>query len=110
MKRFPNPWHKDDPVKLSPVLRRYSLDYPWDKVPKSVHTLLQKGRMAMKCPYCSVESIAGPWCPKCERMVTPDNWYEAKNVSPEGKRRRGRPSKAEMASVMRYCEVCEAVG
>lgn len=106
MSKYPNPWHRDDPVKFSPVLRRWILDYPWDKVSDNTQKLLQMGRLSMQCPRCGQEQVAGPWCWKCERMVSPENWHEARNVSPEGKRRRGRPSKAEMAAAIRYCEVC----
>lgn len=105
-KRYPNPYHKDDPVRFSTVLRQWILDFPWDRVSKADRSLLEKGRLMMKCEYCGTESIAGCWCWKCGRMAQPESWFEAKNVSPEGKRRRGRPSKAEMAEVIKYCEDC----
>jgi hypothetical protein len=106
MPKWPNHWHKDDPVKFSPVLRRYTLDYPWDQVDAKTKKLLEQGRMQMKCPNCGTESPAGPWCYKCYRMVRPENWYTGTIFSPEGKRRRGRPTKAEMTAAMPVCEVC----
>jgi hypothetical protein len=87
--RFPNRWHPDDPVKLSIVKREYMLDFPWDRVSKDTKKDLEKGRLSMKCPYCSATSIAGPWCFKCYRMVPPENWHP---VEAKG---RGRPRKVK---------------
>jgi hypothetical protein len=81
---------------FDPAMRRWKLDFPWNKVSTADQKLLQNGRLAMKCQHCETESIAGPWCWKCGRMSDPTKWYKASNVSPDGTRRRGRPSKAQM--------------
>lgn len=93
MPKWHNPWHPDDPVRFSPVKRQMILDFPWSEVSDETHKLLEQGRMMMICPYCGTESIAGPWCWKCYRMVRPEHWQRATSVTADGKRRRGRPPK-----------------
>lgn len=108
-KKYKNPWHPDDPVKFSQTLRKWSLDFPWDKVPDETQQFLQNGRLTMKCPYCGQKEPAGPWCSRCGRMVTHAHWYRgvADDAPPApGKRRRGRPSKKDIEEAGKVCD-CE---
>jgi endogenous inhibitor of DNA gyrase (YacG/DUF329 family) len=83
------------------------LQFPWDKVPAELRTLLERGRLNMTCPYCGKEEPAGPWCSKCGRMVTHEHWSKGTSTDVDtGKRRRGRPSRAEIEAATRTC-VCE---
>lgn len=88
--KYPNPWHPDDPVKFSVVKRQWTLDFPWERVDEKTHSDLERGKLTMKCPYCGAINIAGPWCPKCTRMVTPENWINLSDKA--GAKRKGRKS------------------
>lgn len=105
--KYRNPWHPDDPVRFSQTTRSWRLDFPWDNVPQETLTLLERSRLTMKCPFCGQQEPAGPWCSQCGRMVTHEYWFKGTSVEPEtGKRRRGRPSKAEVEEATRTCPTC----
>jgi hypothetical protein len=109
-KRYPNPWHPDDPVRFSQTMRAWRLDYNWDEIPEDVNESLQRGRLSMSCPYCKYGGPAGPWCPKCGRMITYQHWFKgtAEDSPPApGKRRRGRPSKADVEAAGKVCDCGE---
>jgi endogenous inhibitor of DNA gyrase (YacG/DUF329 family) len=105
--RYRNPWHPDDPSVFSQTFRKWKLDFPWQDVPEETLTLLERSRLTMKCPHCNNQEPAGPWCSQCGRMVTHENWFQGTSTEPgTGKRRRGRPSRADIAYATRTC-TCE---
>ena len=95
--KYPNPWHPDDPVKFSVAKRAWILDFPWSDVSKDMMNDLEKGRLTMRCPNCQAVNIAGPWCPKCGRMVRPENWINVQKAS--ASKKRGRRSKEDLSKL-----------